>query len=61
LKSRPGMKCLFMSGYTANIIARQGLLDDGVSFVQKPFSIKELATKIRKSLENEKERSLETG
>jgi signal transduction histidine kinase/ActR/RegA family two-component response regulator len=61
LKSRPGMKCLFMSGYTANIIASQGLLDDGVSFVQKPFSIKELATKIRKGLENEKERSLETG
>nr|MDA3797946.1 PAS domain S-box protein [Kiritimatiellia bacterium] len=36
----PNIKCLFMSGYTANVIAHQGVLDKGVNFIQKPFSIK---------------------
>ncbi len=48
---QPGMKCLFMSGYTADIIANQGVLEEGVSFIQKPFSLKELAAKVRKALE----------
>ena len=34
----PQLKCLFMSGYTADVIAHQGVLDEGVSFIQKPFS-----------------------
>jgi len=46
----PGLKCLFMSGYTANVIAHQGVLDTGVEFIQKPFSIKELATKVQSVL-----------
>jgi two-component system, cell cycle sensor histidine kinase and response regulator CckA len=46
-RSRPGLKCLFMSGYTADVIAHQGILDDGVYFIQKPFSITDLATKVR--------------
>lgn len=51
-ESRPAMKHLFMSGYTANIIASQGgALSAGVSFIQKPFSKKELALKIRAALE----------
>ncbi|HRD50833.1 MAG: GAF domain-containing protein [Candidatus Competibacter sp.] len=47
---RPGLKCLFMSGYTANVIAHHGVLDEGVHFLQKPFSNKALATKLREAL-----------
>ncbi len=32
----PGLKCLFMSGYTANVIAHRGVLDEGVHFIQSP-------------------------
>lgn len=50
LKDNPTMKCLFMSGYTANIITNQGVLSEGMNFIQKPFSTKELATKVRQVL-----------
>lgn len=40
-----------MSGYTADIIANQGALDEGVQFIQKPFLQKEMAIKIREVLE----------
>ena len=43
----PSMKILFMSGYTANVIVHRGVLDEGVKFIQKPFSIKDLAVKVR--------------
>ena len=46
----PKMKCLFMSGYTANVIAHHGVIDDGVHFIQKPFSRQELAAMVRKAL-----------
>jgi len=49
----PGLKCLFMSGYTANIIAHNGVLDEGVCFIQKPFSINALAEKVRVALESD--------
>lgn len=45
------LKCLFMSGYTANVIAHQGVLDEGVAFIQKPFSKTDLAVKIRSVLD----------
>jgi PAS domain S-box-containing protein len=48
----PGIKRLFMSGYTANIIAQHGVLDEGVHFVQKPFTIPNLAAKVREALEH---------
>ena len=44
------MKCLFMSGYTASVIAHHGVLDAGVHFIQKPFSKLELAVSVRKAL-----------
>jgi len=47
----PDLGVLFMSGYTANVIAHRGVLDQGVNFIQKPFSKKELAIKVRESLE----------
>lgn len=34
----PGLRCLYMSGYTANVIARQGVLKEGIDFIAKPFS-----------------------
>jgi PAS domain S-box-containing protein len=43
----PQTKCLFMSGYTADVIADHGVLDEGVAFLQKPFSAKDLACKVR--------------
>jgi len=43
----PHLKRLFMSGYTANVIAHHGVLDEGVHFLQKPFTMQDLAAKIR--------------
>ena len=53
-KHFPDLKCLFMSGYTANVIAHHGVLDDGMQFIQKPFSRQDLATKVRKVLDEGK-------
>lgn len=50
---RPVTKCLFMSGYTANVMADRNILSDDVQFIQKPFSRKDLAFKIREMLEQE--------
>jgi len=47
---QPNIKTLFMSGYTANVIAHHGILDEGVYFLQKPFSIRGLAQKIREAV-----------
>jgi two-component system, cell cycle sensor histidine kinase and response regulator CckA len=47
----PHMKRLFTSGYTADVIANHGVLDEGVHFMQKPFSRKDLATKVREALD----------
>ena len=46
----PNVKRLFMSGYTADVIAHHGVLDEGVHFIQKPFSKKDLAVKVREIL-----------
>jgi CheY-like chemotaxis protein len=48
---RPEMKCLFMSGYTSDVIVHHGVLDEGVQFIPKPFSIKVLAVKVREVLD----------
>jgi CheY-like chemotaxis protein len=49
-KVRPGIKCLFMSGYTADIIAHSGVLEADVHFIQKPFSIRDISLRVRKAL-----------
>ncbi|MDM8538362.1 response regulator [Desulfobacterales bacterium HSG17] len=49
----PDIKSIFMSGYTPNAIAHQGVLDDGVNFIQKPFSKIDLAKKIREALDTQ--------
>jgi PAS domain S-box-containing protein len=48
----PDIGRLFMSGYTANVIAHHGVLDPGVHFLQKPFSMQDLGAKIREALRN---------
>lgn len=48
---KPSIKCLYMSGYTANVIAQRGVLHEGVCFIQKPFSAMSLAVKVRETLE----------
>jgi PAS domain S-box-containing protein len=47
----PDIGLLFMSGYTSNVIAHQGVLDDGVKFIQKPFSMEDMTAKVREILD----------
>jgi len=47
---RPGLRCLFMSGYMADVIADHGVVEMGVLFIQKPFTMKALADKVREAL-----------
>jgi PAS domain S-box-containing protein len=51
VKRSPRMKVLYMSGYTDNVIAHRGVMDEGVNFIQKPFSVKALAAKVREVLD----------
>lgn len=50
-KRRPDVKTLFMSGYTANVIVHEGILDDGTDFLQKPVSMAALSVKVRSMLD----------
>lgn len=53
LSFHPRLKRLFMSGYTADIIAHHGVLDEEVLFLQKPFSLDALAAKVREALDHQ--------
>jgi two-component system cell cycle sensor histidine kinase/response regulator CckA len=44
---RPGLRTLFISGYPADVIARHGVLDQGVHFLQKPFAHRALVERVR--------------
>jgi YesN/AraC family two-component response regulator len=46
----PGLKCIYMSGYSRNVIGEHGLLGKGVNFIQKPFTMKDLSKMIRQVL-----------
>lgn len=46
----PESRVLYMSGYTENVIARQGILKEGIHFLQKPFSAKSLLDKVLETL-----------
>ncbi len=48
--AHPDIKRLFMSGYTSDIIAKRGVLDDSMHFIQKPFQVKQLKAKLREVL-----------
>jgi CheY-like chemotaxis protein len=47
---RPGLRVLFMSGYAADVIGQHGVLDPGVSFIQKPFAIRALSARMAEVL-----------
>ncbi len=49
----PNMKVLYMSGYTDNVIVHRGILEEGIFFLQKPFSAQLLTTKVREVLERQ--------
>ena len=48
----PGIRVIYMSGYTKDIISRHGVLDEGLSFLQKPFPVPVLLEKVREVLQN---------
>ncbi len=48
---RPRIRTLFMSGYTANVIAQRGVLEEGVDFIQKPFTMRTLTRRVREVLD----------
>ena len=52
-KEFPGLKVLYMSGYTANVIAHQDILDRDKNFIQKPFNYEDIAYKIREVLDGD--------
>ncbi len=53
LLNHPNLKLLYMSGYTADVIANHGILDSGIDLIQKPFSMKELTSKVREILDRQ--------
>ncbi len=50
-RSRPDVRILFVSGYASNVIAHHGVLDEGVEFLEKPFSRGRLLRRVREVLE----------
>lgn len=53
LSIHPDIRTMFMSGYTANVIAHHGVLYKGVNFLQKPFSMAQIGTKVREALDGD--------
>jgi hypothetical protein len=52
LRAKPDLRCLFVSGYAAEVIADRGVLESGAGFLQKPFSLAALAVKVRDVLKS---------
>jgi two-component system, cell cycle sensor histidine kinase and response regulator CckA len=51
--ARPDLACLYVSGYAANIIMPEGMLNSGVNFLSKPFRIEDLCNKVREILKSQ--------
>ncbi len=49
---RPNIKVLYMSGYTANTIINRGVLEPGIHYIQKPFSVTDISRKVRDVLDS---------
>jgi two-component system, cell cycle sensor histidine kinase and response regulator CckA len=52
-KARPQIKVVFMSGYPREILSQQGVLDPGITLIQKPFELDELMRQVRQVLDGE--------
>ena len=52
LQARPELKLLFTTGFTRNAVVHNGVLDHGVNFLAKPFTIDQLAAKVREVLDS---------
>jgi CheY-like chemotaxis protein len=50
-RQRPGIRTMFMSGYASNVMGDHGILETGVYFIQKPFSVVDLTRKVRQLLD----------
>jgi PAS domain S-box-containing protein len=50
--SRPGIHCLFMSGYPSDVAANQGIVDPGLCLLQKPFDVRQLLLGVRKAIDS---------
>jgi len=50
---KPAVKCLFISGYTADAMVHRGILEGGANFIKKPFSLVDIALKVRMALRND--------
>jgi len=53
VEKHPGLKVLYMSGYTQDVISHHGELDEDLDFIQKPFTLSAIATKVRNVLERD--------
>lgn len=53
-KQRPETRVLYMSGYTKNVISHHGVLEEGVAFIPKPFSVQDLCLRVREVLDQER-------
>ena len=51
LAIKPGIKVLFISGYTADAVVRHGVMESEIAFLQKPFTPTTLAQKVREVLD----------
>lgn len=53
LQHYPNIRCLYMSGYSADIISHQGIIEEGVHFIEKPFSLENMGSKVKQVLRAE--------
>jgi CheY-like chemotaxis protein len=51
IRRRPNLKVLFMTGYTRNAVVHNGIVDPGTALLQKPFTLQQLARKVRETIE----------
>jgi signal transduction histidine kinase len=50
-RAHPDARVLFMSGYTDNVVGSQGMLEEGINFLQKPFTTQDLLMKVEATLD----------